>query len=91
MTNYCPTVILSNFPGPPPECFSLGFPMVDTIFTGGPLRGNIGISICILSYDGAIRVVLGVDKAIFKSQKMLDEFTKIVEDEFYELRNETVV
>lgn len=43
MTNYLPTVILSNFPGPPPESFSLGFPMVDTMFTGGPLRGNIGI------------------------------------------------
>lgn len=44
MTNYFPTVIFSNFPGPPPECFSFGFPMVDTIFTGGPLRGNIGNS-----------------------------------------------
>lgn len=50
-----------------------------------------GISICILSYDGAIRIVLGVDSSIFKTQEMLDEFTAIIENEFYELRNEIAV
>jgi len=91
MTNYFPTVILSNFPGPPPECFSLGFPLMDTMFTGGPLRGNIGISICILSFDGAIRIVLGVDSTIFPSQEMADEFVEVLENEFYTLRQESTV
>ena len=45
MTNYFPTVILSNFPGPPPETEGVGgFPLVDACFTGGPLRGSIGRS-----------------------------------------------
>jgi uncharacterized protein DUF1298 len=42
IANYFPTVILSNFPGPPANSNGGGFPLVDTMFTGGPLRGNIG-------------------------------------------------
>ena len=43
MTTKFPTIILSNFPGPPVESKGVGgYPLIDAMFTGGPLPGNIG-------------------------------------------------
>jgi len=88
LTNYFPTVILSNFPGPPPGTTGVGgLPLVDTCFTGGPLRGNIGISITILSFDGFLRIVIGVDKAVFPREEMTLGLIDAIEMEFQLLQN----
>ncbi|CAG7825296.1 unnamed protein product [Allacma fusca] len=85
--NYATTAVLTSMPGPDRVIDFLGCPLDDVVFGGGLLRGNCGVGLSSLSYNGAIRIGTGVDTNILSNRSDVEEIVQNIQDELTVLKN----